>query len=177
MNRNKLNTSRLASLSILSALSVALHLIEMLIPQFVPIPGFRLGLANLVTLFVLYYYDVLSYIFVSVLKVTLVALLTTGFGINFLMSLSGTFLCSIVSIILFKTLKPSPIGLSSISSVFHTIGQLLFYGLFFNTMYIFSYIVFLGPLSILSGILIGFIVSSLLNGVPKTFKNEEKIKR
>lgn len=171
------NTRRIAALALMAALSTGLHLIESLFPQFLPIPGFRLGLANLITLFVLYYYGGLSYIFVSALKVVLVGLIATGFGINFLMSLSGTVLAIIISLFLKYVIKPSCYGVSIVASLFHTIGQLLCYGLFFNTMYIFSYIIVLGPLSIISGYLMALFVGFLIKKIPNSFKNEEKIRR
>lgn len=171
------NVRRIASLALMAAISTGLHLIESLFPAIVPIPGFRLGLANIITLFVLYYYGGVSYVFTTALKLLLVALITSGFGITFLMSLSGSILSIIVSLLLYYLIKPSPYGLSITASLAHTIGQLFCYAIAFNTFFIFSYIIVLGPLALLSGGLMALFVSFLINRIPNTFKQEERVRR
>lgn len=171
------NIRRIASLALMAAISTGLHMIESLFPAIVPIPGFRLGLANVITLFVLYYYGGLSYVFTTLIKLLLVALISSGFGITFLMSLSGSILSVVVSLLLYYFIKPSPYGLSIAASLAHTIGQLFCYAIAFNTFFIFSYIAVLGPLSILSGALMALFVSFLVNRIPNSFKQEERVRR
>lgn len=177
MKKFKINTRRLVSLALMSALAVGLHYIESVIPSILPIPGFRLGLANIITLFVLYYYGGLSYIFVTLVKVLMVALITSGFSVTFMMSLTGSLLSMVISLGLYYLVKPSPYGVSVMASLFHTLGQLLCYALFFNTFYIFSYLVVLGPLSLVTGALMAFFVSFLIKRIPASFREEEKTRR
>ena len=177
MKKFHFNTRRLVTLALMAALSTGLHYVESIIPSLLPIPGFRLGLANIITLFVLYYYGGLSYLFVTAIKVLLVALISSGFGVTFLMSLTGSVLSAVISLFLYYIVKPSPYGLSVTASLFHTLGQLLCYGLFFNTFYIFGYLVILGPLSLLTGFLMALLVTFLIQRIPQSFLAEERIRR
>ena len=172
-----MKTKRIVTLSLMIATSVLLHYLESLIPSFLPIPGFRIGLANIITLFVLYYFDYKSYLFVLIAKVMFVPLISSGFGIQFFMSMTGS-LCSLfITTLLYFLIKPSIYALSSISALFHTFGQLLAYAIFFNTFYIFGYLSILGPLSLLSGILMAILCAILLKRLPDTFKKEEQKRR
>ena len=170
----KITTKKLVTLALLIAISFSLHYIDSLIPSIIPIPGFRLGLSNLITLFALYYFGCFSFVFVVLSKTLLVATLTSGFGITFLMSLAGSVLSMLVSILLYKVFKPSIYTVSIYSSVFHTLGQLLVYALFFSSFYIFLYLLYLGPISILTGYLIALLDKILINRLPASLKIEER---
>lgn len=47
---------KLTTLSLLSAIALALYAVESALPPIVPIPGIKLGLANIITLVVLWKY-------------------------------------------------------------------------------------------------------------------------
>ena len=76
---------KLTRLSMLLALSVILGLLENMIPFFSGIiPGLKLGLANIVVLFVLYTFSSKDAFFLSILRVILMGLISTGlFSIRF----------------------------------------------------------------------------------------------
>ncbi len=156
------------------ALSFSLHYLESLLPPIVPVPGFRIGLSNLITLFVLYYYGGFSFLFVVLCKTLLVAILTNGFSITFLMSLGGSVLSSLVALVLYYLFHPSCYTVSLYSSFFHVIGQLFVYALFFRTFYIFRYFLFLGPLSLVTGYLIALLDTILLKRIPTQFQEENR---
>ena len=170
----KITTKKLVTLALLIAISFSLHYIDSLIPSIIPIPGFRLGLSNLITLFALYYFGCFCFVFVVLSKTLLVATLTSGFGITFLMSLAGSVISMLVSILLYKAFKPSIYTVSIYSSVFHTLGQLLVYALFFSSFYIFLYLLYLGPISILTGYFIALLDKILINRLPASLKIEER---
>ena len=52
-----LATKKLTTLSLLSAIALALYAVESALPPIVPIPGIKLGLANIITLVVLWKYS------------------------------------------------------------------------------------------------------------------------
>ena len=172
-----MKTKRLVLISLFIALSILLHYVESLIPPLFPVPGFRLGLANIILLFVLYYFDGLSYLIALIAKVFLVAVVSSGFSVQFFMSLSGSLLSGIITLLLFYTIKPSIYGIGYTSALFHTVGQLIAYALFFNSFYIFTYLALLGPLSMISGFIIALLNDILLSRLPKSFKEEEKRRR
>jgi heptaprenyl diphosphate synthase len=49
-----MNVQRMTRLSMFTVLALALYSVESLLPPFFPIPGMKLGLANIVTLYLLY---------------------------------------------------------------------------------------------------------------------------
>ena len=54
---NKNNVKVYVNLSLLTALSLAISLIESMVPMPVPIPGARLGFSNIIILVCIYFYD------------------------------------------------------------------------------------------------------------------------
>ena len=97
---------KLVRLSMLISLSVVISIIESYIPILNNIvPGLRLGLSNIIILFVLYKYNFKDSLYVSIVRVILVGLLRTGlFSISFWFSLSGA-IFSIVFMYIAKKIK------------------------------------------------------------------------
>ena len=75
--------------ALMVALAVIFHYVEGFIPVLIAIPGFKLGLANIVGVFVLFYMGPSYYVSVQILRILLVALISTGFGTPFLLALGG----------------------------------------------------------------------------------------
>ena len=50
-----MKTSRMTKLALLTAVALILSLVESALPPLAPIPGIKLGLANIITLTALYY--------------------------------------------------------------------------------------------------------------------------
>lgn len=154
---------KFSRLSILLALSVSLNILESLIPFFNGyIPGIKLGLANIISLYVLYKFSLKDAFYLGILRVFLVSILRTGiFSTYFFFSLSGAILSIIMMHIGMKYLKLSVIGVSILGSIFHSIGQILvaIILLHFNMIYYLPWILLI---SIPSGILTGIISNKLI---------------
>lgn len=148
-------------LSMLLSISIILNILESLIPIF-NFPGIRIGLANIITLIVLYTYGSKDAIYISILRVLLVGILRTGlFSISFYFSLFGS-IFSIISMIIFKKTKLSIIGVSIIGAIMHNVGQIIAALFLINTNLIY-YMPILLITSIITGTIIGFISKELLN--------------
>ena len=110
----------------LTALAIGLHLIEAIIPS--PLPGVKPGIANIVTLYVLYQYGFKTAAWVSLLRVFASSLLLGQFlSPTFMLSLSGA-LFSLSSLYLVQYLPKkyfSAISLSILAAFAHIAGQLL----------------------------------------------------
>ena len=119
-----MKTKKMVRLSLFLAIGVLLHYIESQIPYSFAVPGIKLGLANISTLLVLYFYNPKEFIFIGFLRVMIVALLYTGFTTAFLLSLSGWAFSTFIVLVLYYTVKPSIYGLSLSSAVFHSLGQI-----------------------------------------------------
>ena len=151
-------------LSMLLALSVALNVIEASLPLFNGyIPGLKLGLANIVTLFIIYKFSLKDAFYVGILRVFLVGILRTGlFSTTFFFSLSGVLL-SIICMYLAKNLfNLSIIGVSIVGSIAHSTGQVITSILLLQMTSMIYYLPWLLLFSIPTGILVGIICKQLV---------------
>lgn len=120
-----MNTKKLTKLSLLTAIALIIFIIEMRLPDLSGVPGVKLGLANIVTVYALYHfkaYEVAMVVFVRIL-------LGCVFGGNMsamIYSLSGAVLCLTGMIFLKKIIDEKYIWLSSVAgAVLHNTGQIL----------------------------------------------------
>lgn len=150
-------------LSLLLALSVVLNVVESFIPLFNGfIPGLKLGLANIVTLFVIYEFGLKNTLYIGILRVFLVGILRTGlFNTTFMFSLSGCILSIIMMFISKKYFKLSVIGVSIVGSIFHSIGQVIVAMILLNNSMLY-YLPWLLLFSIPTGIIVGLISKKLI---------------
>lgn len=151
-------------LSMLLALSVALNVIEASLPLFNGyIPGLKLGLANIVTLFIIYQFSLKDAFYVGILRVFLVGILRTGlFSTTFFFSLDGVLLSIICMYLTKKFLKLSIVGVSIIGSIAHSTGQVLTSILLLQMSSMIYYLPWLLLFSIPTGILVGLICKQLI---------------
>lgn len=121
---------RLALLSLFLATSIILALLEIYIPR--PLPWVKPGLANVVTLVVLYLYGFADALWLNILRVVVVNLITGGFGgpgfwLGSAAAVSAT--CFMYFALLFGAPNLGPIGVSLIGAFSHIFTQLLLAGL------------------------------------------------
>ncbi len=94
-----MKTKQMMNITMLIAISILFHLIEATIPLPLPIPGFKLGLANIVGLVALYMYNAEVMLSVNLMRVLLASLMRgILFAPGFWLSLCGVLLSSIVAI-------------------------------------------------------------------------------
>ena len=151
-------------LSMLLALSVVLNIVESFIPFFNgTIPGLKIGLANTVILFVLYFYSFKDAMTLSILRVLLVGILRTGlFSITSLFSFGGALISIVMMFLSKKFTKLSIIGVSIIGSISHAIGQIIVAILLVKNINIVYYLPWILLFAIPFGILVGFISKEML---------------
>ena len=110
----------------LAALAIGLHLIEAVVPS--PLPGVKPGIANIVTLYVLYRFDYATAAWVSLLRVFASSLLFGNFlSPTFVLSLSGATM-SLVALYFAQYLPRcyfGPVSLSILAAFAHMLAQLL----------------------------------------------------
>lgn len=148
----------------LAALAIGLHLIEAVLPS--PLPGVKPGIANIVTLYVLYQYSIGTAAWVSLLRVFAGSLLLGQlFSPTFLLSFGGA-LSSLAILALAMHLPKKwfgPVSLSILASFAHISGQLLIVWLWLIPH---SGIVYLTPAfglaALIFGTINGLIVARLL---------------
>jgi heptaprenyl diphosphate synthase len=139
----------------LTALAIGLHILEAVIPS--PLPGVKPGIANIVTLFVLYEYGFATAAWVSLLRVFASSLLLGQFlSPTFVLSLSGA-IFSLVALYLAQHLPKkifSAITLSILAAFAHIAGQLIVVRLWLIPH---TGVVYLIPIFAIAALLFGFI--------------------
>lgn len=158
-----MDTKKIINISMLLAISVVLSIIESFIPIFSGIiVGVKLGLANIVIIYVLYKYGFKEALYITILRVILVGILRTGlFSITFIFSISGAIL-SIIMMSLFKLTKLSIIGVSIIGSISHVLGQILIAIIILNIPNLIYYLPYLLLFSCITGVIIGIISKEII---------------
>lgn len=168
MNK-KLTTKQLVTLSAIIAVAMILSYIESMIPAFVAVPGVKMGLSNIATVFALYALGWPYAICVSVVRVFLSALLFGNF-VSLIYSLSGAALALGLMILLKKLNKFSSIGVSVAGGVGHNAGQIIAACIVMKNAAISIYIIPLLISGTISGIVIGLIAGNLVERVKKYIK-------
>lgn len=156
-----MKTKDITIIGVFTAIAVVISIIESYF-DFIGtiVPGLKIGLANIVIIFALYKYNFKTAIGISLVRVLIVALLRTGFGLNFFFSLVGA-IFSIVVMTLVKKTQLSIIGVSIIGSIFHSIGQVIVGIVMLDNYNVIYYLPCLLLFSVPTGILIGIITKRL----------------
>ena len=145
-------------MGLMFAVAMALSFIEQSIPVIAPVPGIKLGLSNIITMFCLFALGVTPGLTIAVMK-SIFTLLTRG-PISALMSLSGG-LCSVLIMILAikaKKLDLSYIMISVCGAVSHNIGQIIVARQLIGTNFVYYYI----PVLIISGVVVGIVTGMVV---------------
>ena len=155
-------TKKMTTITMLIAISILFHMIESMIPIPVPIPGFKLGLANIVGLIALYLFDEKVMLEVNLMRVLLASLLRgVLFGTGFWLSLCGTLLSCVACIIAKRYTPMSIYGVSVAGSSFHAIGQVIAITYIYHQFFMQAIL----PVLILLGIPTGLCMALLANQV------------
>ena len=155
MNEMK-KTRKLAIYGVLTALAIIFGYIELQLPAFFAVPGLKPGLTNIVVVVALYSLDNKSALFINFVRIAIVSMLF-GTVIAFMFSAIGGLLSTTVMILLKKTDKFSPIGVSAAGGITHNIGQIIVAMFVTGTTNILWYLGILWLTGTISGLLVGLI--------------------
>jgi len=161
------NIRKTAYLGMCIALAMVFSYAEILLPPlYAAVPGVKLGLPNVVIIFVLYRFGTVEAGFVSLIRVILVSLLF-GNAMAFAYSMVGAVLSLTVMAVLRKTDLFSSVGVSVGGAVFHNVGQILTAMFLLKTAEIGYYLIVLTVTGIISGILVGLCGVITVKRIPK----------
>ncbi len=170
------------TLSMMLAIAIVLNLIEYYFTGFIPVPGAKLGLANIVTLIVLFTFGFKEAFAVATIRVVIASLLAPGrfLGPTFYMALGGGIL-SVIVMGLFKKIDFFGVpGTSLFGSLAHVLGQVLV-GLIVIGEGLWVYLPLMLILGVVTGIVIGLIANQFLKitkeWFPENFAEPKKIKK
>ncbi len=166
MTKRSIDTKKMVTISSLIAIAMILSYIEHLVPAFVAVPGVKMGLSNIATVFALYTLGWPFAICISVVRVLLSALLF-GNLFSLIYSLSGAALALAVMILLKRIDKFSTVGVSVAGGVMHNVGQIIAACIVMNSAAISLYVIPLVISGTLAGIVIGLISGILIERIKK----------
>lgn len=157
-----ISTRQLALCAVLTALALGLSTLENLFPVtlLIPLPGVKLGLANIVTVFALYQLGALPALAILTARCLLGGLFA-GNASAMLFSLLGGLTAMLVMILLRRLKGLSIYGVSIGGAAGHNLGQMAAALITLDNTAVLGYLPFLLGISLLTGTLTGF-VSSLL---------------
>jgi heptaprenyl diphosphate synthase len=156
---------RVAEAGILTAVALILSYLEAVIPLSPGIPGVKLGLSHLVTVFALYRLPMSEATVITLVRVLLSGFLF-GNGVSIAYSLSGAMLSIAVMLVLRRFPAFSSVGVSIAGGVAHNLGQLTCAALMMGTVSLGWYLPVLLVSGSLSGAVIGLVGGILIRRVP-----------
>lgn len=146
---------KITTLALFTTLALIIFTIENAIPTLVPIPGIKLGLANIITLVVLRNYSPKDTLLVLLMRI-LLASFFFGQAISLLYSLAGGLLCFAAMLLIHRLLQGHYLFLISIvGAIFHNLGQLAVAYLITEVPGVLVYLPFLLLSAILTGLFTG----------------------
>lgn len=150
-----MSTKKLTTLALFTTISLAVYAIESAIPPLIPIPGIKLGLANIITLILLLLFSWKEAALVLVARILLSTLLF-GQAMSLLYSFAGG-LCSLflMAVVMALLQKKMTFLTGAVGGLAHNLGQLIIAYLLTSTVGVLSYLPFLMISGILTGLFTG----------------------
>lgn len=146
---------RIAYDAVFAALALGMFAVEMQIPLPLPIPGVKLGLSNIVSLFAMFALGPVDAAVILLVRIGLGSLFS-GSVTAFLYSLAGGALCYAVTLLLYLLLSPKQIWVAGVlGAVSHVSAQVAVAALITQTAQVFYYLPVLVAVSIGTGLLTG----------------------
>ena len=158
-------TKRIAVLGLMCALAMTMSYLEHFIPT--PHPAIKIGLPNIIIVFIIYRIGIPEAAVVSVVRVILSSLLLGTIGSSLPYGLAGAIL-SLILMIIFKSLKVfSAVTVSIIGGISHVTGQVLVACIILGSSQITYLLPALSIAAIISGAIVGIAGSLLIKRIKK----------
>ena len=161
---------KLVSLSLFVTFGLILHTVENMIPLPFPVPGAKLGLANIISLLAIVLYGFKEGLTVSILRCIIGALIGGSLS-SLLYSLTGAVISTYVMAFVYKYFKAvfSLIGISILGGVTHNFVQIAVASVVLSTFGIFSYLPYLMIVGLFTGFFTGLVAIFVNNKLSIAF--------
>lgn len=165
----KQNIRRYSVLGLMTAVALVLSYVEAILPPiWSAVPGIKIGLPNIIIIFILYKTGLKDAVTVSAIRLFLVALLF-GNVMTLAYSAAGAILSLSLMTLCKKLNLFSTVGVSIVGGVAHNLGQILVAIAIFETSQIGYYMLVLAVTGTVAGVFVGIVASIII-------KRFEKIK-
>ena len=146
-----MKTKTMTLTAMLTGIALIIFIIESQIPSLMPVPGIKLGLSNIITLFAIASMNKRQAALILFLRISLGCILTGNMN-TFIYSASGGILCFIAMSIAIKFLNGPLLWVTSVvGAVMHNFGQLIAAAAVMGSFLVFYSL----PVLVLSGIVTG----------------------
>lgn len=161
-------SKQIALCGVFIALALALSYTERFIPLqlVIPLPGVKLGLANIVTLVALSLFSIRYAVMIVLCRCFLGAVFGGGIT-GLLFSLSGGTLALVCMAVGIQTARFSIYGISVMGAAAHNVGQILAAMALMHSVYVGAYLPYLLLIAIATGLMTGGICAGVLRVLPK----------
>jgi heptaprenyl diphosphate synthase len=161
-----MGTRRVTNLALLVSIGLVLSIIESTFPPLLPLPGARLGLANIATVIALYLFGPSMALEVTVLRCVIGGLLR-GSVVGLFLSFSGGLVSTLVMIVLYILPgdRMSIIGVSVAGAVAHNATQLAAAFLLVGHASLFNFLPYLTLIAVPTGLFVGFCSRRVANSL------------
>ena len=158
-----MKTRKITLLALLSAIALTIFMVEAQIPALVPIPGIKMGLANIVTVFTVFAIGSKEAAAVLFVRIFLGAVFAGNFSTIFYSAAGG--ICAItVTILLKKILTKKQFWVAgTLGAIAHSIGQMAMAIAITQTPGLAAYLPVMIGVSILTGTFTGLCAQLLTN--------------
>lgn len=161
---------RITRLALLTAIALTIFLVEAQIPALTTIPGVKLGLANIVTVYVMFTLGPGDALLVLSARVFLGAVFS-GQMMTLIYSAAGGLLSWCILCLLWNLLTEEQIWLASpVAAVFHNLGQLFAAAAVMRTWAVMAYLPYLIIAAVLAGLFTGTAAQALIRQLKKIGK-------
>lgn len=158
-----MNTRKLTRMALLTAIALTIFMIEAQIPALVPIPGVKLGLANIVTVFAVFAMGPKEAAAILFVRIFLGAVFAGNFSTIFY-SGAGGLAAILVTILLRKILTSKQLWVAgALGAIGHSVGQMAMAIFITGTPGIIVYLPMMIVCSIITGVFTGLCAQLLLN--------------
>ena len=146
-----MNAKRITTMGLLTAVALIIFVIEAQIPPLVPVPGVKLGLANIITVYAMFALGPRDTFMILMVRILLGSVFA-GSLMSMLFSLGGGICCFLVMLLLRRILSQDQIWICSvIGAMAHGIGQMAVTVAVYRTGQLLIYL----PVLMLSGMIAG----------------------
>ena len=119
-----MNVRKLTQLAMLTGVALIIFVIELQIPNPFPIPGIKLGLANIITVYAVYHFRAGEVMMIVFCRIFL-AVVFSGNMMALVYSFAGSVLCLAGMLLLRKIIDKNHIWIASVfGAVLHNMGQI-----------------------------------------------------
>ncbi|HCA05091.1 MAG TPA: heptaprenyl diphosphate synthase [Ruminococcaceae bacterium] len=159
--------AKIAELGVLCAVSLIMFIIELQIPYPFPIPGIKLGLANIITVYAVYHYKAFEVAALTAVRLLLGSIFSGNFA-ALVYSFSGSALCLLGMLVLKRIIDEKHLWLSSVfGAVLHNTGQIIAAVLMLQTPQVIVYYPFLLVSGCFAGAFTGLAAQLVSSGLSK----------